>query len=272
MAKVSIAVLDPATVPYYSLQTLIAAWQQRGIATAVDRGFAGDADACLVHVDRTVVAPDMFGPVPADVPVMNGRVLDISKRRLSRLEVRPGDDWDGPVIVKTVLNHYGDPEKYGRRPTRAERNRRRMSQISWRSARQLPPKDYPVLDHWRRVPRWVWENPFFLVERLVTERDGTDYVLRGWMCLGDRGFGWRMVSAVPVIRIRNCTRFDFTTEVPDEVRATVASEGFDYGKFDFVMTDGGPVVFDFNKTPAMHLPGIAPYLESMAAGIDRYLG
>jgi hypothetical protein len=140
------------------------------------------------------------------------------------------------------------------------------------SARQLPPKDYPVLDHRRRVPRWVWEDPFYLVERLVTEREGADYVLRGWMCLGDRGFGWRMVSPVPVIRIRNCTRFDFTRDVPDEVRAAVAAGGFDYGKFDFVMVDGAAVVFDFNKTPSIHLAGIAPYLEAMAQGIDGFLG
>jgi hypothetical protein len=272
MAKISIAALDPRLIGYYSLKAVVDHWGTQGIDTVVDTGFAPDARACFLHIDRSVVTPDLVPAAPPGAPVINGRALDITKRRLSRLELRPGSDWDGPVIVKTMLNHYGDPEKAGRRPTQAERNRSRMSQISWRSARQLPPKDYPVLDHWRRVPRWVWDDPFFMVERLVTERDGDKYVLRGWMCLGDRGFGWRMVSTVPVIRIRNCESFTFTTDVPDEVRRVVAEEGFDYGKFDFVMVDGAPIVFDFNKTPAMHLAGIQPWLEKMAGGIDKYLG
>lgn len=271
MALVSIACLRPETFPYHSLHRLAAYWHDRGIAIAVGQGFDPGSDACILHIDRSLITPDMVPPAPTGAPVLNGRVLDITKRRLSELEVRSGDDWDGPVMIKTILNHYGKPEREDTTPSAALRNRRRMAEISWRSARMLPEMTYPVLGHPRYVRRWVWDDPHYLVERLVTEMENGLYVLRGWMFLGDEGFGWKLVSPHPDVRFRDAHSFSFTADVPQELHAIRHRHGFDYGKFDYILKDGRPLVYDYNKTPAIHVEGIQPWLARLSRGIDAFL-
>jgi hypothetical protein len=57
------------------------------------------ADLVLVHVDLSV-APEPYLEFASLYPiVLNGRVRDIRKTVTSRYLVRPGDDWEGPVIV-----------------------------------------------------------------------------------------------------------------------------------------------------------------------------
>jgi hypothetical protein len=69
------------------------------------------ADIVLVHVDVSVV-PESYLEFAARYPiVLNGRVRDIRKTTTSRYLLRPGDDWRGPVIVKTDLNHAGNRER-----------------------------------------------------------------------------------------------------------------------------------------------------------------
>jgi hypothetical protein len=68
------------------------------------------ADLVLVHVDLSVV-PAEYPEFAAQYPVvLNGRICDIRKTATSRYLVQPGDDWDGPVIVKSNLNCGGYPE------------------------------------------------------------------------------------------------------------------------------------------------------------------
>ena len=69
------------------------------------------ADLLLVHVNLSVV-PEEYLEYALRYPIaLNGRVRDIRKSTLSRNLVAYGDDWDGPVIVKTDLNYAGQPER-----------------------------------------------------------------------------------------------------------------------------------------------------------------
>ena len=121
-----------------------------------------------------------------DGPVVNWSVRDISKRRVSVLRITPEDRRDGPVIIKTNLNHSGITETRGVPVDQREGNRKRKAHISWRSARRLPHRRHPVLDSIARMPRWVWEDDSLVVERFLPERDGDLYCLRGWMFFGSR--------------------------------------------------------------------------------------
>jgi hypothetical protein len=48
--------------------------------------------------------------------------------------------------------------------------------------------------------------------------------------------------------------------------------GFDYGKFDYVMQEGQPVLLDANKTPgAGHLPIFFDLCREWAKGIHAYM-
>ncbi len=49
-------------------------------------------------------------------------------------------------------------------------------------------------------------------------------------------------------------------EVPEKLRAERERLGFDFGKFDFVMHNGEPLLFDANRTP-----GTAAAIREMMA-------
>lgn len=272
MTKISVACLDPGRLPIYNIDTLVTHWRAYGFRVNVGKGFDEDADIGILHLDRSIITPEMMPYVPKGLRVLNGSVRDITKRHLGTLEVRRGDGWDGQVIVKSNLNHYGAPERLGQPKTKAVRNRDRIAEISWRSARQLPFQRYPVLDHPHLVPGWVWDNPDFIVERLMTERVDGLYVVRSVLFLGEQMMGWWMLSDNPDVRISTSRRIEILTDLPVEIQDLRKALGFDYGKFDFVLRDGRPVVFDFNKTPAAHLLGMGPGLRNVSLGLYDLLG
>ncbi len=271
MSHVSIATLSVSRFPTYNLASLVELWRARGITVSIGKRFNQNADLGLLHYDRSRIDPATVPPGPKGRPVLNGKVLDITKRALSTLEVRRDDGWDGPVIVKSNLNHFGMPERRPETSDRAASNRRRMAEISWRSARLLPHRTYPVLDHTRLVPHWVWDDPACIVERLVTEREGKAFVLRGWLFLGDIGTGWIITSNRAMVRLSSSASFRVTEDHPAELQEIRRRLGFDFGKFDYVIQDGKPVVFDFNKTPGLHGIGMGPGLRKISQGIDSYL-
>jgi hypothetical protein len=257
---------------YYVMGAMAKLWEERGITVKTGRAFAPDADAHVLHLDRTLIADaDLPAPPPGGRKVINWDVRDISKRRFSTLRVLPGDDWDGPVIVKSNLNHYGKPEAAARTETPQARNRRRMAEISWRSARQLPSQHYPVVPSLRRVPGWVWEDEDLVVEKFLPERDGDLFCLRGWMFLGSCSYGWRIRATDPQVRAGTRVDHIYLDEPPDEVAALRARYGFDFGKFDYAVHDGRAVVFDLNKTPAFVGRGDSPRLMHLSRGIEDYL-
>ena len=67
------------------------------------------------------------------------------------------------------------------------------------------------------MPRWVWRNPGYLVERFLPEREGDLYCLRGWMFLGSRGYGWRLFSHDPMVKTGTMVDHEFLDDVPPEV-------------------------------------------------------
>jgi len=62
----------------------------------------------FLRVERACASAQFLAERPA---VVNGHLVDLSKRAVSRNLVRPGDAWPGPVIVKSDLNHGGVPER-----------------------------------------------------------------------------------------------------------------------------------------------------------------
>ena len=98
----------------YLIEGLFKPWREMGHSGHVVRGVpsAIDADVVIVHTDLSVV-PDEYIKFAAQFPVgINRNATDIRKRLVSRALLKPGDEWDGPVIVKSDLNCSGAPEWY----------------------------------------------------------------------------------------------------------------------------------------------------------------
>jgi hypothetical protein len=195
----------------------------------------GEADVALLHVDLSVV-PSEYLALAAHYPVLlNGGIPDIRKRTVSQARLLPTDAYDGPVIVKTDLNHGGVPERLLHAPPGREPRFVRGA------------IDYPIFPSLEAVPAAFRHNPALVIERFLPEREGASYCLRQAFFLGDRHLSWRVRSDQPIIRGDNIKE-DAEIPTPPALLHYRMEIGLDYGKIDFVEHGGRIVVLDVNKT------------------------
>ena len=273
MVHVSISHLERVLEDSYLVSCFRSAWEDMGWTVSVGRRFHEMSDLCILHHDVTRLDPLRLPEPPVGVPVLNGKVLDISKRRLSGILLKEGDDWDGPVIVKTDLNHFGGPEfRYMSKSARfINKSRKRLAGLNWTLARFLPENDYPILKDMRSVPKWVWSRNDLIVERFLPERDGDLYCLRGWVFLGSENYGYRLYATDPLVKTGTMVRFDYLEEVPVELMEIRKEWQVDFGKFDYVLHDGKPVLLDINKTPTISGDRASPRVLKLAMAIKEFL-
>jgi len=195
------------------------------------------ADVVLVHVNLSVV-PDEYLELASRYPVvLNGKVTDIRKSTYSTLRVARDDAYAGPVILKSNLNYAGVPE--------ALHGIRRHADPA--AARFRSPLDYRILASKAEVPPADWDDPELLVERFVPERENGAYVTRAMNFFGDRVTCGKLVGPHPIVNGETQTRIE-RVEPHREMLRLRRKMGFDFGKFDYVLHDGEPVLLDANKT------------------------
>jgi hypothetical protein len=154
-------------------------------------------------------------------------------------------------------------------------------QRPWRKVETLDPYDYPVFNSLAEVPPGVWKNPNLIAEKLVWERNEKGhFLMRNWFFLGDQGFTRSVSSPYHIVKPaepgkeipgREC-EFHFQDEPPHPVIQEMReSMGFDYGRFDYVMVNGDPYVFDMNDTPVALEEGIEKYSQEFKEKLPRGL-
>jgi hypothetical protein len=165
------------------------------------------------------------------------------------------------VIVKTQLNYRGLPE--------AAKN---ASAI--RLGRPVPfptalaMRDYKVLQSIGEVPKSVWDNPAFIVDRFMPERMPDGFAMCHYVFCGSYEFCGRFVGTDRLVKGKNVFRHE-VIQVPENIRERRSELGFDYGKFDFVHHKGQAHLIDANKTPGRIPPSGGASLEGM---VDGFLG
>lgn len=251
--------------PVYALELLMHEWQRTGFDVVIVRGTDRfmPADVLIPHLDMTVI-PESYRLFAARYPKsINERVTDISKSVISSNLLRWDDDYSGPVIVKTDRNYGGIPEaefdstSARRRSALVRAVSRIASRLSrsvaglspWRYVDHMNPGDYPVFPSLESVPRAVFKNKNLVVEKFLPEIDGDDYVLRYYYFFGDCEMCFLLKSKEKVIKFSNAFQVEETPIHPD-VRAMRKKIGCLFGKMDYVVHDGRPIVFDLNRTPS----------------------
>lgn len=271
---------DQSKQPNYLLYRFFQHWQASGHRVLVHQcgSIPPDGDLAILHVDRTVIAPRHLVGIDRFARVINGGVLDISKKSFSRHLLHRGDVYSGPVISKTDLNCGGLPEKLEHRVS-LKRDRspsglyRRFKYKLGRLLDIHPLQPYRVHDSLSAVPRRVWHSKDMVVEKFLPEQDEHGYYLRTWLFFGNREHCNRVRSVHPIVKGRD-TLERTPVPVPDELREWRARLKFDYGKFDFVVRDGEVILFDVNRTPTVpeRLSGdLLAIIPDLAAGLDDFL-
>jgi hypothetical protein len=200
------------------------------------------ADMVILHTNTTRT-PNKFLHAARKFPVnINGSVADISKRAISDHLLTRDSAWDGPVIVKSDLNYGGRPEE--------QINRR--AQEAFRMAPFPGVTDkrrYTVYDTLSNAPEAVWADHDLVVEKFLPEVLPDGYAMRTYIFAGTAERATLHVAKEPIIKGKGIFRSE-QAEVPDELRAIRRRLGFDFGKFDYVVRDGRPILLDANKTPS----------------------
>jgi hypothetical protein len=277
----------------YLIHLMIPRWEAMGFEVVVvtDKDKFVPADAALLHVDLTVI-PDSCRRLAERYPVvLNGGVLDIRKRRFSRLLLDRPESWEGRVIVKTDWNYGGWREfrkrvlespigRLGRRWGTEESVLNKFGWLEqrrpWRWKRMLLTDSYLVCAEPGLVPRGVWRNPNLIVERFAAEREGDEYCCRHWLFFGDQEVNRRSISPQAVVKVSG--RLEWLSDpVPDELRKVRAQLGFDYGKFDYGIVDGEVILYDVNRTPgsssdpSRHAETVELLCQGLRATLERNL-
>jgi hypothetical protein len=265
---------------YYAIWNLAKSWREEGMDVLFLFGpnkFIA-ADLAILHVDLTLV-PDTYIEFAQRFPVvLNGHVRDIRKSSFSKHRVHWGDSYEGSVIVKSELNYAGEPEErlLGRPLSRlASRIKKRLPRFELRigglGPRFRSPLDYIICDSPRSVPNGWFSRNDIIVEKFLPEKQDGLYCLRNYHFLGNQGICLLRRSLHPILN--NSSVVSREQVEPDrEIIELTKRMKFDYGKFDYVMYEGSPVLLDVNKTPGAGTTSI--YLamcREWAQGIRSYL-
>lgn len=245
MARIAI-IVDPGQ-PFetlgYCLSGPVRQWRVQGLDVEIYDcpASAKDAELAILHVDQTVV-PAAYRSLAARYPkCLNRYTSDISKRAISRQLVSKNDGFAGPVIVKSNLNSGGGPEAA------------RTARFGAVRGGAMTFRDYCVLPSPHEVPDAIWSNPLLVVEQFLPEREGERYCVRLWNFLGSHEIVYRCESDEPIVKASNTVRRTIVEGVPEELRQWREEMGFDFGKFDFGIVEGMPVLYDANRTPTYSL-------------------
>ncbi len=263
----------------YLLNHLSRIWERDGIRIAIVKGVnqeLPEADIAILHTDITAVGEEYIRVINHYPLVINGAVTDISKTVFSDLIVSNNAAYAGKVIVKTNAN-FGGMREREERLIGGDWQSTIEIQRPWRRVEWL--EDYPVFDSPSDVPGGVWRNDKLVVEKFLPEQNAQgEYLLKIWVFLGDQGIYYQCVSSEPVIKSHNLIRREFldVNDVPESIREVRAKMGFDYGKFDFAIHQGKPVLFDVNRTPggpkrAVNSETAEQSYRTLSAGLGSFI-
>jgi len=250
----------------YFLHNLTEYWKRNGYTITVLCGTKKyiPADILFLHVDLSVV-PKKYLKFAKKYPiVINKDVLDIRKSVYSKLLLSPDTDYIGPVIVKSDLNYFGKPE------LKFSGNRI----LRWFLKKRVI-EEYKIYNDYREVPKNIIDNSYLVIEKFLPETDGENYYLRTYMFLGDREVWVKRASKYPVVKGGNSSVIEQISPEPKIIELRKKMK-FDYGKFDYIVYNGEPILLDANKTigKANNKNGIKTnesLMEHLASGISKFL-
>ena len=253
---------------------LVDCWQEMGIQVEILKGPSTKQrqfDLLFPHIDLTKVPQRYVRLMDRNAKVINRKITDISKRRISRNLESKKSAYNGPVIVKTNANYGGIPETQLRGLKEIISTKLHQT-FSPHLIRSMNPHMYPIYDSLREVPEIVWKNRNLIVERFIPERRDGDYSIRVCFFLGDAILNYKIYSRSKVIKGSTIESYE-PVEFPESLLQIREEIGLDYGKFDYVIHEGKVHILDANKTPG----GVSSIelntmiAQRLANGIRKYL-
>jgi hypothetical protein len=239
----------------YTIHHIAELWRKSGLNVIYVFGIDKHvpADLIIVHIDFSIV-DQKYLDYAANYPIaLNGQLSNICKSGFSEGLLKSDSDWSGSVIVKSNLNHGGIQEQiYSntlRRPS-ADFYRRVVSKVKRIIGREplfSDPYDYKIFNTIDMVPKHWFRSSNAIVEKFVPEMENNLYHIRMFQILGNHWICERLASPNPIVKGGNCVKVE-VVEPEDEVFEWCNELKLDYGKLDYVINNGKPILLDVNKT------------------------
>lgn len=271
----------------YFIQMIARFWRKSGHEVTFVHGIQKNiqADLALLHVNLSVV-PGEYVEYAKQFPIsLNVDITDIRKRKVSQQLVQTNDAYNGPVIIKTDLNSGGIPEEniYGwSRPElpsfhnywrvffRRTRNLAiKLNLIDENSRRFVKTKyreSFRIYKSKNRIRNDIWKNNEWVVEKYIPEVENGVYVTRNAYFLGTKTVCFKNVSNDPIVKDNTNGEI---IDTPDSIKKYRERIGLDYGKIDYVLRDGHPVILDITKTVGGDED--PEFAKNLASGIKSYI-
>lgn len=264
----------------YKLHHMLRGLKRAGIAwRVVDRpDIADPAAAAFMHVDLTDL-PKGFRSVGERYPrCINGQAVTIDRRLYSSLRIMLDDPYDGPVIVKTVLNSRGFPElRYRSRAGLMSRLDHYARRLTVRNYKDLTCPQYRVFASREAVPAALWEDERLIVERFAPGTLALPVVKYRLDFFLDLEINTRSTFASTLCDPETIETVDIVADVPDEVRRVRNDLHLDFGAIDYFVMDDDGFVIDANKTVTMtdswiaRFPAIARHADDVTARLIDFV-
>lgn len=215
------------------------------------------ADLLILHVDLTQVPKSYIEFASLYPRTVNLGAVDIRKRTFCRHLLTASDSYKGPVLVKTNRNYAGIPELNDSHYFRSRLQQYRLGRLSIRKYRSLmrailknPPimakSDYRIFDHFSEIPKCYLDSRY-VVQKFLPEISGDRYILREYYFFNDCEVINKETGHDPVFT--HGDQIEYGRGVPaSEVIELRSKLNLEYGKIDYAMNNGVPIIYDANKT------------------------
>ena len=125
-----------------------------------------------------------------------------------------------------------------------------------------PPGDYPVYRNINEVPLHYIKDNFYIIEKFLPETQGNVYYTNQYVFFGNSYHCFKFGSLNPVVNTATNTSVELIEPHPEIVKQR-RKLNFDYGKFDYCIHKGAPVLLDTNKIIGMGRLKFTPQINAM---------
>jgi len=239
----------------YVIYDIANQWRKEGIEVTFLYGIKEyvPADLAVLHVDLSIV-PDDYIEFAKQYPItLNGMIKDIRKSTLSKNILNSESNYNGKIIIKSNLNYGGLPEKKLQTSNIPEPFAHLLRKTaSWiynirkDSFYLSTPKDYCIFDNSNLVPPELYQREDIIVEKFLPEIQDDKYCIRNYYFLGDHSIHIIRKSLHPIVYSKTADSYEVVMACP-EIEMFRKKIHFDFGKFDYVIHNGTPILLDINN-------------------------
>lgn len=227
-----------------------------------------DTGRCaFLHIDLTDIPEEFKQVVPLYKFTINGKATTINRRIYSRSMLSEGDSYQGPVIVKTVLNHMGLPElRYKKNKKLAALLRYKFRRIFDHGFKEKICPSYVIYNSLKKVPAMVWDNTDLIVEKFIPGSLKLPVTKHRYDFFFDCKFITCSVFDSLLCDPLKVVKVEAINELPDEVSSLRNKLNLDFGSIDYFVQKDKAIIIDANKTTTV----TSGWIEEFPP-LDRYL-